>query len=290
MPIDALWVYSVNERGSFTGGLRLVRKRGSRQSDVHEGVIMAMETSERGTRRAGRPKQRVLSRRLILETGLALIDAHGVDGAGMRAIAKELGVRPSSLYNHVAGQTELIAGVRDLVSERIPTEPFAVLPWDEALEAWALGYRLAFASHPPTIALLATQTLAPDSATAHMYDTVIHALVAAGWPEARVLSVIVAFECFILGAALDLAADNDMLDPGARSDVPHFTGAFRARRGALAAEGISNADDAFDIGLRAMLAGLRAEYATLPTTLLAARSDGEQAGSEQAGSEQAGGV
>ena len=224
--------------------------------------IRADDGAKRGApRRAGRPKQRVLSRRLILETGLRLIDAHGVDGAGMRAIAKELGVRPSSLYNHVAGQNELIAGVRDLVSERIPTEPFATLPWDAALEEWSLGYRLAFASHPPTIALLAVQPLAPDSVTSHMYDTVAAALVRAGWPESRALSVIVALECFILGSALDLAADDDMLDPGDRPDVPAFTGVFRARSAALHGTGIRPADDAFAIGLRAMLAGLRAEFA-----------------------------
>ncbi|WP_082678079.1 TetR/AcrR family transcriptional regulator [Leucobacter chromiiresistens] len=216
-------------------------------------------------RRAGRPKQNVLSPRLIHETALRLIDRHGVDGAGMRAIAAELGVRPSSLYNHVAGQHELIAGVRDLVSERIPTEPFADRPWDEALELWARGYRLAFASHPPTIALLAVQPLTGDSATSFMYDTVAAALVRAGWPEERALSVIVAFECFILGAALDLAADPTMLDPGRRDDVPAFSGAYRARGAALDASGASPADDAFEIGLRAMLAGLRAEYALLGT-------------------------
>lgn len=214
-------------------------------------------------RRAGRPKQNVLSPRLIHETALRLIDRHGVEGAGMRAIAAELGVRPSSLYNHVAGQSELIAGVRDLVSERIPTAPFAELPWDEALEHWALGYRLAFASHPPTIALLAVQPLTPESATSFMYDTVAAALVRAGWPEERALSVIVAFECFILGAALDLAADPSMLDPGRRSDVPAFSAAYRARGDALAASGGSPADDAFAIGLRAMLDGLRAEYTRL---------------------------
>ncbi|MEV8337600.1 helix-turn-helix domain-containing protein [Leucobacter sp. NPDC077196] len=223
---------------------------------------MATEAAPK-RRRAGRPKQNVLSARLIHETALRLIDQHGVEGAGMRAIAAELGVRPSSLYNHVAGQAELIAGVRDLVSERIPTAPFAELPWDAALEQWALGYRLAFASHPPTIALLAVQPLDPDSGTSFMYDAVAAGLVRAGWPQERALSVIVAFECFILGAALDLAADPAMLDPGRRDDVPAFSGAYRARGAALAAAGISPADDAFGIGLRAMLTGLRAEYAAL---------------------------
>lgn len=225
---------------------------------------MATEGASR-RRRAGRPKQNVLSPRLIHETALHLIDQHGVDGASMRAIAAVLGVRPSSLYNHVAGQAELIAGVRDVISERIPTAPFAELPWDEALEQWAVAYRLAFASHPPTVALLAVQPLDLESAASIMYDAVAAGLVRAGWPEERALSVIVALECFILGAALDLAADPTMLDPGRRSDVPAFSAVYCARGAALAASGSSPADDAFEVGLRAMLVGLRAEHAQLDT-------------------------
>src|SRR4051794_19677753 len=54
-------------------------------------------TAASAKRRVGRPKQSVLSRSLILETGLQLMDEHGADAAGMRAIAKRLDVRPSAL-------------------------------------------------------------------------------------------------------------------------------------------------------------------------------------------------
>lgn len=221
--------------------------------------------SETGTeppkRRVGRPRTSVLSRQLILETGLRLIVERGAHSVGMRAIASELGVRPSALYNHVAGQSELIAGVRELISDRIATDMFASEPWDTALAGWARHYRDTFAAHPPTIALLAVLPLTPDSVTSLMYETVISALVRAGWPGDRALTLMVSLESFILGSALDLAAEDEMLNPGPRSDVPAFAAAYAARETALAATGTSTADAAFEFGLRALLAGFRAEYA-----------------------------
>jgi AcrR family transcriptional regulator len=132
---------------------------------VRENGEKAPGESNAPRRGVGRPRRRVLSRQLILETGLRLIDEHGESGAGVRAIAQELGVRPSSLYNHVASRADLIAGVRELISDRIDVACFDELPWDRALERWADSYRAAFAAHPPTIALLATTPLTVESRT-----------------------------------------------------------------------------------------------------------------------------
>lgn len=218
---------------------------------------------EQKKRRAGRPRTPLLSRVLIIETALRLLDERGEAGAGMREVARELGVRPSALYNHVAGQEDLIGGIRELISDRIDVGCFDDHRWDDALIKWADSYRAAFAAHPPTIALLATTPLTPDSRTSLMYDAVVHALVRSGWPEERALTVIVAIESFVLGAALDAAADPDMLDPGARGDVPEFSRAFAARRVALAAEGNGPADAAYRLGIDAMVGGLRAELAAI---------------------------
>jgi len=182
----------------------------------------------------------------------------------MRAIAKELGVQPSALYNHVAGHAELMAGVRELLGERIPVDMFAERPWEEALAEWATLYRSAFAAHPATIALLAVLPLAEDTALTGMYDTVVGTLVRAGCREDRAVSVVVALESFILGSALDLIAADDMLDPGPRDDVPAFSSAYRARAERLAETGQRPADASFEIGLRAMIAGFGAEFGAGP--------------------------
>lgn len=217
--------------------------------------------AEIARRRAGRPRQRVLSRDLILETGLRLLDERGEHGAGIRDIARELGVRPSALYNHISGQEDLVGGIRELVSDRIDVSGFGPLPWDEAVRRWADSYRRAFAAHPPTIALLAVRPLVPGSRTSRMYDAVSEGLIDAGWPRERVLSVIVALECFILGAALDHVAPPDMLHPGEDPAAPSFRAVYEARAREL--DGASPSEAAFRLGLEAMLAGLGAELAAL---------------------------
>ena len=209
-------------------------------------------------RRSGRPRVAVLSRQLILETALKLLDERGEHGAGIRDIARSLNVQPSALYNHVSGHDDIIAGVRELVSDRIDVSAFETHGWEDAIRSWARSYRTAFAAHPPTIAVLATEHLAPRSRTSQMYEAVCKGLIAAGWPEDHVLHVIVSLECFILGAALDHVAPDDMLYPGDDDDAPYFSAAYAARQVALRGE--RPADFAFEVGLEAVLRGLIAKY------------------------------
>lgn len=212
-------------------------------------------------RRSGRPRVAVLSRELILETALKLLDERGEHGAGIRDIARALNVQPSALYNHVSGHDDIIAGVRELVSDRIDVSAFETHGWEDAIRSWAKSYRTAFAAHPPTIAVLATEHLAPRSRTSQMYEAVCKGLIAAGWPEDQVLHVIVSLECFILGAALDHVAPDDMLYPGDDDGAPNFAAAYDARL--KSQRGARPADTAFEMGLDAMLLGLNARFTEL---------------------------
>lgn len=66
-----------------------------------------------------------LSQERIVQTGLQLLDAEGLDGVSMRRVAQELGTGPASLYAHVSGKEELL----DLIFDRVlgevelPDEP-----------------------------------------------------------------------------------------------------------------------------------------------------------------------
>ncbi|MGN6427667.1 TetR/AcrR family transcriptional regulator C-terminal domain-containing protein [uncultured Leifsonia sp.] len=217
---------------------------------------------DRPARRVGRPRTTVLTRTLIAEAALRLLDESGADGFTMSRLAQALRVRPSALYNHVDGKEDVIAGVRELISDRIDVSAFADRPWDAAMLHWAHSYRVAFATHPPTIALLATLPLTGARRTMRMYDTVVAAMVRGGWPEAEVLPTIVAVESFILGSALDAVAPGDMFDPAGEEDaVPAFASAYAARAAAIG--DAPPADGAFAVGLNALLAGLRARFAEL---------------------------
>ena len=214
-------------------------------------------------RKSGRPRVAVLSRDLILETALKLLDERGEQGAGIRDIARALEVRPSALYNHVSGQDDIIAGIRELVSDRIDVSGFDTLNWVEALRRWAWSYRSAFAAHPPTIAIMVVTPLASQSRTSQMYETVCRGLIGAGWPERVVLSLIVSLECFILGAALDHVAPDNMMDPGDDPSAPHFVAAYDALASSLPSPDTRPTDTMFEMGLEAMLAGLTATFQQL---------------------------
>lgn len=218
--------------------------------------------AQRPARRVGRPTTTVLTRDLIATTALRLLDEAGTEDFTMAELGKALRVRPSALYNHVDGKDEVIAGIRELISDRIDVSAFATEPWDHAMLHWAHSYRFAFARHPPTIAMLATLPVKGAKRTMRMYETVVSAMVDAGWPESEVLQTIVAVESFILGSALDAVAPGDMFDPiGAEEEVPAFTSAYRAREEALTDS--APADIAFQVGIEALVAGLRIRFAAL---------------------------
>ncbi|MGV1033747.1 MAG: TetR/AcrR family transcriptional regulator [Microbacteriaceae bacterium] len=213
-------------------------------------------------RRVGRPKQNVLTRELIAQAALELLDTVGEQQFTVGLLARRLKVSPSALYNHFRNKEAVMAAVRELISDRISVEPFQRLPWDEALREWAWSYREAFAAHPITIAVFATTSVTDSARTLMMYEGVVGPLVAAGWPRDRVISMMVSLESFILGSALDAAAPADMFDPGEHAgEVPQFSGALVARDQRLG--GQSAADESFEMGLDAMLLGLRALYAEM---------------------------
>ncbi|MEV8337597.1 TetR/AcrR family transcriptional regulator C-terminal domain-containing protein [Leucobacter sp. NPDC077196] len=214
--------------------------------------------SEPVRRRVGRPSTQVLSRVRIVETALDLLDEHG-EGFGMRDLARELGVRPSALYNHVENKEDVFRGIREVIAGRVSQRELECEPWDIALAAWARSYRDAFAAHPPTIALLAVMPFDPSSEVFPSYERILALLIGEGWNRADALNILVALESFILGSALDAAAAPDMLHAGDRDDVPQFAAAYEERQRRTADTGSGPADQAFATGLDLMLLGLRAQ-------------------------------
>ncbi|MGC0417472.1 TetR/AcrR family transcriptional regulator [Embleya sp. AB8] len=204
----------------------------------------------------GRPRTALLSADGIVREALTLIDAEGPAAFTLPRLAARLGVKPSSLYNHVGGRAAIIEGVRRLVVEEMDTAAFAERPWPEALTGWARSYRDAFARHPGTIGLLATTTIS-SPATLAMYEAVVGALERGGWPRSALVSVLTSVEAFLLGSALDLAAPDLMIDPGEHAaEVPVLAAALAARP-----DKASRADAAFAVGLDALVRGLRARLA-----------------------------
>jgi AcrR family transcriptional regulator len=83
----------------------------------------------------------------IAAAALRIVDAEGVRGFTMRAVAEALGVTPMALYHHVADKEALAALVIDAASREIPF-PSPIGDWREDLLAMARWSRRATLSHP----------------------------------------------------------------------------------------------------------------------------------------------
>jgi AcrR family transcriptional regulator len=197
-----------------------------------------------------RPRTPLLSTDRIADAAMELVD----EGApfGVNAIARRLGVTPSSLYNHVAGRDEIIELMRGRLAERyMPVPPAGT--WDEVLEAMLRAERRMYAAHPFLIPLIVGKTIT-DASVIAAYDGLATALSEAGFPEEEVLEVIAIIDAFSIGFGLDLASPDDVWQP----ETPTRT---LGRLVDAGPRGARRSDRAFESGLEMLLDGLRLRLA-----------------------------
>ncbi|WP_237224425.1 TetR/AcrR family transcriptional regulator [Rothia nasisuis] len=215
-------------------------------------------------RQAGRPTASLLTADKITDAATALMVQDG--DFTMAKLARKLGVAASSLYNHVASRDQVLAAISDRVARNIDTgalqDAAAQLDgktfspsetrtlWIEATEQWARSYRQAFSVAPTVVMALAVTPVRQAPATLAMYEQVIRAFTTFGMTPRQALLTVEALEAFLLGSAIDLYAPTDIYDPGSLAvDHPTMHESYRTL-------GNSPQEEAFTIGLRALLAGL----------------------------------
>ncbi len=168
-----------------------------------------------------------LSRALILDTALGLVDASGIEGLTMRALGEALGVQAMSLYRYVANKEALLDALQEAVVARM--QPLASSPsspsWRAVLEASARSLREVLRAHPRAIPLF-FRPAAGDRASEAIIE-VTDVLIDAGFDEADALRAFQALLAFVVGQA--------MWQFGSTGERP--------------------VDDEFEFGLRAMLDG-----------------------------------
>jgi AcrR family transcriptional regulator len=92
-----------------------------------------------------------VTRAKVVERAIRIIDADGPDALTLSRLARELGIRPPSLFDHVAGLPELLRTLR-IRSFEAQTELLRVAASgrsrDDALRAVAAAYREFTTAHP----------------------------------------------------------------------------------------------------------------------------------------------
>ncbi|MGW9113245.1 TetR/AcrR family transcriptional regulator [Microbacterium sp. NPDC055683] len=197
-----------------------------------------------------RPSQPLLSPEIIGDAGLALSAAG--EPFGVNAIARRLGVRPSSLYNHVDGMD----GILELMRGRL-VEAYRVAPdgkaWDVFVRELLRTQRRMYADHPQLVPLLVGKTITSPAVIAS-YDDLATVLVDGGFADDEVLSLIAVIDAFAIGFGLDLASPDDVWQPDGETRTLGrlLDGAERGR---------ARSDRMFELGADLLLASLRARLA-----------------------------
>ena len=100
-----------------------------------------------------------VSRSVILQAALRIIDRDGVDGLSMRRLSDEVGRDPTVLYRHISNKAALLDGVAEIVLGQLCVDT-ADPDWAAQLRTVAHDFRRLALAHPNVVPLLVTRPLA----------------------------------------------------------------------------------------------------------------------------------
>ncbi|MEU8307200.1 TetR/AcrR family transcriptional regulator C-terminal domain-containing protein [Actinomadura sp. NPDC048955] len=197
-----------------------------------------------------RPRKPLLSRDGIVDAALALASETG--GFTVPELARRLGVRPSSLYNHVRGRAEIIELIRRRLHEEMAVRVDVSGDWADVVRNVAAAQRAVLARHPWVIMLLATSPAGLDSAITTV-ENLATILSRAGFADRDVAHVIAMIDIVTIGAGLDLVSPEVIYPPEVLAQSTTL-----ARVMSSLPAGASRADDAFDFTIELVIEAMRA--------------------------------
>jgi len=130
-------------------------------------------------RRRGVPRPQ-LSREVVLNAALQVLEKEGGEALTMRRVADQIGVSASSLYGYVANKEELVQLVLDRIFEELEVPPAD--NWQDTLREGGRAMLAMYRRHPGVAAL----TLGRVAVTPSMLpfgERVVSELRAAGMPD-----------------------------------------------------------------------------------------------------------
>jgi AcrR family transcriptional regulator len=140
----------------------------------------------------------------VLRAAVAIADAGGIGSLTIRSLAHELGVKPMSVYYHVANKDQILDGIIDLVFSEIEL-PSADGDWRSELRRRATSARRVLRCHPWAIGLMESRTT-PGPATLRHHDAVLGALRGAGFSVEMTAHAYALLDSYVYGFALQEAS------------------------------------------------------------------------------------
>lgn len=148
-----------------------------------------------------------LSRDVVLQTALDLVDAEGLEALSMRRLGQALDRDPMGLYRYAANRADLLDGITELVLNELaifPEDP----DWQAQLRRIAHDLRLLALRHPNVVPLLVTRPLSTPLGlrplgTLRPLEQILGLLIEAGFAPKDALHVYRAYYGFLYGHILN---------------------------------------------------------------------------------------
>ncbi|MCC3778328.1 TetR/AcrR family transcriptional regulator C-terminal domain-containing protein, partial [Streptomyces sp. UNOB3_S3] len=154
-----------------------------------------------------------LTREIVLDAALGLIDREGRAALTMRRLGAELGVEAMTLYHHVPNKDALLDGLVERVfAEALPLPgngEAEVTDWRAFLRAYAGSLRAALLRHPGVLPLV-TGRPAVTPATLDAVERGLRTLTSAGFALGPAVDTLNALSLFVVGHT---AAEADARPP-----------------------------------------------------------------------------
>jgi AcrR family transcriptional regulator len=190
----------------------------------------------------GQGERAGLSRGLVLDAAVALVDSDRLDGLSMRKLGAALGVEAMTLYHYLPNKAALLDGLVEWVLQHT-TAPALTdgLSWDQVLRDYAQTLRATLLAHPGVLPLFFTRP-AVTPQTLKTVERGLRVLTDAGFALPRALDMINVLSIFVVGHAMAEAGTAELTrrgDPGSAaalaqldaSDLPLVTEAARLAQG-----------------------------------------------------------
>ena len=145
-----------------------------------------------------------LTRERVLLGAVEVADRGGIAALTIRSLAEQLGVKPMSVYHHVANKSEILDGIVDHVFSQIDL-PSPGGEWESEIRRRSVSAREVLRRHSWAIQLLQSRTH-PGPATLRHHDAVIGTLREAGFSVSDTAHAFALIDSYVFGFALSEAA------------------------------------------------------------------------------------
>ncbi|MCK9494306.1 MAG: TetR/AcrR family transcriptional regulator [Dehalococcoidia bacterium] len=184
--------------------------------------------------RAASKRREPLSRERIIAATIEIMDREGFNGFTMRKLGSALGVEAMSVYEYFKSKEELLLAVRGHFYSQLHVEVPPGTPWYEELRTVMMtSYRMGV-DHPSFVAVHLHVVSVPESRRRGTRD--MELLQGAGFSKDEAAGAMLALVSYVTGFQFRMVLTTPAANP-----LSH-----------------KSRDDAFQMGLDAILAGLRA--------------------------------